>query len=98
MPYLNINTNDYPRYDGDLELLGWKLGDPLPEDWVEVIQDPTPVVAEDEIYVIQVPQLVNGVWKATWLIRKMTAEEIELKNTPEISIIDPLNLFDKLNQ
>jgi hypothetical protein len=92
MLYLNTETNEYPRYVGDLELLGWKLGEELPLNWVEVIQDPTPHITENETYYLEFPQLIDGIWKAVWTIRNLTPEEIELKNTP----IEPSQLLGLL--
>jgi hypothetical protein len=96
MLYLNIETNEYPRYTGDLELLGWKLGEDLPSNWVQVIQEPTPTVEEDETYFLEFPQLIDGIWKAVWTIRKLTPEELELKNNP-IEPSFPFNLFYDLD-
>lgn len=73
--YLNVETNEYPRHDGDLELLGWKVGDPLPENWVEVSIDPIPEVDENQTYQLQEPQLIDGQWRATWSVRAITDEE-----------------------
>jgi hypothetical protein len=73
--YLNTQTNEYPRHDGDLELLGWKLGEPLPENWVEVTQDDIPEIQDGQTYEIQPPSLIDDVWHITWLVRDLTEEE-----------------------
>lgn len=75
MPYLNTTTGEYPRFDGDLELLGWQVGQPLPSDWVEVTIDPTPSLIEGETYEIRPPQLIDGVWRQTWTVRAITEAE-----------------------
>jgi hypothetical protein len=74
--YLNINTKEYPRYNGDLELLGWSVGEPLPEGWVTVVETHIPSVANDEAFTEAEPQEVDGVWTRIWSIRKLTEEEL----------------------
>lgn len=74
--YLNTITNEYPRHDGDLELLGWIPNNELPEGWVEVYQDDKPIPGIDQIAEIQPPILIDGVWKTTWSIRDMTNDEL----------------------
>jgi hypothetical protein len=80
--YLNTETNEYPRHDGDLELLGWTLGEPLPEPWVEVEHVPSPEVSESENYSEGAPVHLNGVWKRNWVVRDLTEEELTQRNTP----------------
>jgi hypothetical protein len=74
--YLNINTKEYPRYNGDLELLGWSEGNPLPEGWVQVVETDIPTFENDETFNEAEPQEVNGVWMRTWNVRKLTEEEL----------------------
>jgi hypothetical protein len=81
--FLNVNTSEYPRFVGDLELLGWQNGEPLPEGWVEVIQDPIPEIENTQTYIENLPQLIDGVWKITWTVRDLTEEEV--------NYIPPLN-------
>lgn len=78
--YLNIKTNEYPRHDGDLELIGWKLGDTLPENWVEVSIGDVPSITETQTYIQNFPEKIDGVWTITYTIREMTQEEIDAKN------------------
>jgi hypothetical protein len=79
MIFYNIESNEYPRHQGDLELLGWKVGDPLPENWVEV-----EYVAPKELDVLEIcspaplPVLIDGVWKTAWNYRFLTEEEIAI--------------------
>lgn len=75
MIYLNTQTQEYPRHDGDLELLGWVVGQPLPENWVEVVYTEAPTVAEGQTPVQLFPVEVDGVWTITWLVRDLTDEE-----------------------
>lgn len=74
--YLNTETGEYPRHDGDLELLDWKIGDPLPSGWVEVEQDPIPAIKSGQTYESNPPQEIDGVWRVTWSIREITAKEL----------------------
>ena len=80
--YLNTQTKEYPRHNGDLELLGWKVGQALPENWVEVEYQEPPMVDEDTWCGETLPTLVDGVWKVTWITRPLTTSEKALKNTP----------------
>jgi hypothetical protein len=80
--YFNIKTKEYPRHDGDLELLGWSLGNPLPEDWVKVEYANPPVIDSNTTYETQPPTLVNGVWKITYTTRPLTDVEKVRRDTP----------------
>jgi len=80
--YYNTETNEYPRHDGDLELLGWSLATPLPENWVEVHSADPPAVLENEIAYEVLPQLVSESWIQQWDVRGMSPEEIELRDNP----------------
>jgi hypothetical protein len=84
--YLNTITNEYPRYDGDLELLGWQVGQPLPEGWAEVIPSPEPVPGDGEVVQSQPPVLADGQWYMSWLVREMTPEErVRADNFPKLA-------------
>lgn len=79
MAYLKISTNEYPLYSGDLELLGWKLGEPLPEDFAEVIETPYPNVENGFVAEEISPVLnENNEWVQTWIIREQTEQEKSL--------------------
>ena len=89
--YYNTETNEYPRHDGDLELLGWSVGTPLPENWVDIYQTDPPAVLENEIAYEVLPQLIGGNWIQQWAVRDMSPEEIELRdNPPQDSSRNPL--------
>lgn len=77
MPYLNIETNEYPRHDGDLELLGWTPGESLPEHWVEVVESPMPTPGENQVIFEIEPAQVDGIWTMQWETRPMTQSELE---------------------
>mgnify|MGYP006280375461 CR=1 FL=1 len=76
--YLNINTKEYPRHDGDLELLGWSIDNPLPENWVQVEEVVSPEVSEGEVALELEPKLIDGSWVQQWEIHTLTAEEIAI--------------------
>ena len=75
MIYLNTQTQEYPRHDGDLELLGWVVGQPLLENWAEVTYTNPPIVNEEQTAVQLSPIEVDGVWTITWAVRDLTDEE-----------------------
>lgn len=77
MYYYNTETDEYPRYQGDLELLGWVFGTPLPEGWVEVNDTEQPVPSSTEIVEIGHPvETSAGSWEMAWVVRELTAEEL----------------------
>lgn len=83
MLFLNTKTNEYPRYQGDLELLGWIYGEPLPTDWVEVVSVEPPIeVPKNSKVVEQTPIEIEGGWTQVFKIEPMTAEEIEQRDAP----------------
>jgi hypothetical protein len=90
MSYLNVVTGEFPRFDGDLELLGWTVGQELPENWVKVIQDPMPEITDGQTYEVNKPKLIEGVWKVTWNVRNLTQKEIESISNNKLEM---LNLF-----
>ena len=76
MNFLNTATQEYPRHQGDLELLGWNAGEPLPQDWVEVLPSERPTVESNQEAVELAPELVEGVWTQRWSVVELTEEEI----------------------
>lgn len=84
MLFMNTVTGDYPRHIGDLEQLGWSQGEPLPEGFVQVeYASAIPERGVDEIIEETEPQLVDGVYKQTFIVRPMTAEEIVNRDAPQ---------------
>jgi hypothetical protein len=76
--YLNIITGEYPRYDGDLELLGWNVGEPLPEYWVPVeYVEPLQVTATQVVEEIHPIQNAEGSWITAWSIRELNEQELK---------------------
>lgn len=78
MIFYNTETKEYPRHIGDLELLGWQVGESLPENWVEVeYVDPPSVSPEETYYPASEPILIDGVYKVAWNTRFWTEEELQ---------------------
>lgn len=77
--------NEYPRYIGDLQIShpAWKIGDPLPAGWLEVADAEPPITTNNEVWEEQFPTEIEGVLKRNFIVRPLTAEEIEQKNAPE---------------
>lgn len=69
--YINLDTMDYPRFDGDVVL------NPS-ANWSEVIEINPPVTAKDEMAYTIAPELKDGSYWQVWAIRKLTPEELEL--------------------
>jgi hypothetical protein len=87
--YLNTQTNEYPLFAGDLELLGWKQGTPLPENWVEVERTDVPEHSATEVAYENSPTKVGDIWKQSWGIRTLSNEELEqiVKNNVRNKVI-----------
>lgn len=77
MIFMNIKTGEYPRHQGDLELLGWKNGEPLPENWVEVEYVHHPNITDRQKFTQLPPIEENGKWKMRWIVEDMTEEEYQ---------------------
>jgi len=84
--FYNTITNEYPRFIGDLELLGYRTGDPLPEGWASVQQSEYPRdIGENKKVVELAPVLIDSTWQQRFEILDMTDEEIEQANAPRIA-------------
>jgi len=69
MLFINTDTLEYPRYQGDVDL------DPS-ANWAEVVQTEAPVAGENEVAFELAPELVEGVWATVWSVREFTPEEL----------------------
>lgn len=78
-------AGEYPRHYGDimLDAPGWKLGDELPEGWHKVEETEPPTPGTDQLVIEDAPKEIKGVWTQQWLVRDMTAEEIERRDAPQ---------------
>lgn len=86
MRFYNIVTNEYPRYQGDLELLGWTPENPLPENWVNVVDSDMPEAPENKIIREDLPKEINGVWTQSWKIDDLNIEDSGPPPTIKFSI------------
>lgn len=71
MPYMNLTTNEYPRFAGDVAL--------APNaQWVFVEDTPTPQLGERQLLTEGAPeQDAQGVWRQTWVVSTLTPAEWE---------------------
>ena len=76
MYFFNTVTGEYPRHQGDLELLGWTVGEPLPQDWVEVLPSEVPALGQNQKLVELAPKLIDGVWTQRFSVADLTEEEL----------------------
>jgi hypothetical protein len=74
--YINIVTKEYPRHDGDMELLGWSVGESLPEKWSKVQEVPPPEITSGQVVREGLPILINNVWTQQWETHVLTEEEL----------------------
>jgi hypothetical protein len=94
--YINLNSLFYPLYEGDIrleypEILESQTGDsfPIPENYAKVVWVEPPKV-DYTLYTCYEgqPENINSQWQMTWLVRELTAEEIQNNNAapfPELS-------------
>jgi hypothetical protein len=83
MLYISAN-NEYPRHIGDVKLVqpGFKDGDELPAGWRKVEETQPPTAGTDQLVIEAAPKEIKGVMTQQWLVRDMTAEEIERRDAP----------------
>jgi len=76
--------NEYPRHAGDIQLVApkWKAGDPMPDGWVQVAEAERPTTGADELAYEGEPVEVKGVMTQNWVIRDLTAEELDRRDAP----------------
>jgi hypothetical protein len=79
MAYINLDTMEYPRHPGDVEL------DPT-ANWHEVEESDCPVGEEGQIVYEAAPENIDGVWKQVWVCRDLTEEEIAAREIEAIKI------------
>lgn len=77
MLFYNIETQEYPRYQGDLELLGWEVGNPLPENWVEVENNDPVYDSTTQKFIELLPEVIDGKYKRKYQVQDLSAEELE---------------------
>jgi hypothetical protein len=85
--YIKLSTLEYPRHEGDIriehpEIQETQTGDTFPCPSTYALVVPTTAPAFDEATQIAQPQApvqVNGVWTQQWVVRDLTAQELEAK-------------------
>lgn len=74
--YINTETLEYPRHEGDLALD--PNGEYAPVTWV----DPPEYDRLTHTAYETPPVLVDGVWMMTWAVRELTDSEIVWRDKP----------------
>lgn len=95
--FLNTETNEFPRYIGDIQLLfpEWKEGDALPDPWVEVEYTEEPLPEEGFVLDGAIPELSDdGIWRLSWKFREVTEEEMSNSAINRIPQPYPSWIFD----
>lgn len=85
--YIKLSTLEYPRHEGDIrlehpEIQESQTGDTFPCPSTYALVVPTDRPAFDEATQTaqeQAPMQVDGVWTQQWLVRDLTAQELEAK-------------------
>jgi hypothetical protein len=83
MLYIN-SDNEYPRHIGDIQLISpnFAEGNTLPVGWKKVEETTRPIPGKDKLSVEAFPVEVDGVMKQSWVVRKMTADELARRDAP----------------
>lgn len=80
--YINLNTNKYPLHQGDirLEVDGIEETFVCPEGYAEVQETTPPIITENQYWVEEAPQKVNGIWIKRFRVIDLTEAEIAERN------------------
>ena len=80
--YIKLSTLEYPRHEGDIRIEYPDIREdqtgstfPCPDTYALVTWVDNPTVRHDERYYEGLPELVDGTWRMTWLVRPATQEE-----------------------
>jgi hypothetical protein len=85
--YIKLSTLEYPRHEGDIRLEHPDIREdqtwpnfPCPDTYALVVQTDPPTIDATEQYCYQgAPVQVDGVWRSTWEVETMTAEQKSLR-------------------
>jgi hypothetical protein len=80
--YINLNTKQYPLHQGDIRIEVDGIGDEFvcPEGYAEVQETSPPTITENQRWVEEAPQEVNGVWTKIFRVIDLTEAEITERN------------------
>lgn len=83
MAYINIETNEYPRYQGDIRLIHPEMGEEFicPPCFVEVKEGPLPEVPEGFTLIRKELVVVDGDYLQEWDIQEVPTETLEKYNS-----------------
>lgn len=83
--FINLDTLEYPRYEGDIAV------EPN-ANWAEVQTTAIPEYAVSQAPYELTPTLINGVWTQQWAVRDLTAEEIENDKQLHLEYLNKLRM------
>jgi hypothetical protein len=83
--YIKLATGEYPRFEGDIRLEYPEITEdqtwpnfPCPDTYAPVQWVDEPVVdPATQTYAEGPPELVDGTWYMTWVVRNWTQEELD---------------------
>jgi hypothetical protein len=73
--YFNTLTEE-AGFQGDLQILGWEEGLPLPENWVQVSYGEQPILNDNQYFLLDKPQIIDGEWIANFTVYTLTEEQM----------------------
>ena len=82
--YININTQEYPRYQGDIRLIHPEIGEEFvcPPCFVEVKETEQPQPESNNYYVEEdSPKEIDGVWHQQWKQTLLSQEQKYKRDT-----------------
>lgn len=87
--YIKLSTLEYPRHEGDIRLEHPEIGEeqtgdsfPCPDTYALVMLIDTPEYnRETQTFEELPPTQIDGVWTQQFLVRDMTAEELDVRAT-----------------
>lgn len=79
--YINVNTFEYPRYIGDIQLEHPEVTEQtIPQEWQSVVYTKPPVYAPATQVVYELaPIQQSGNWTVQWAVRDLTQEELDAR-------------------
>lgn len=80
--YINVDTGEYPRHIGDLQLLYPGITEEnIPSVWMVVSYQEPPAINWEIQTAYEIPPIFeNGNWIMQWAVRDLTEEEMKPKN------------------